>query len=204
MFNEKNKIYAIADQKTCNENDINVLEYVKILIDSGIKIIQYRNKINEKEQVRKLFEQIHKIIENQGVLIINDYGDIGKEFNCHVHIGQEDKLFDNMVRFGRSTHNILEVQRALGEIPAPEYIGFGGMYKSITKPEVESNLIVLDKVKNLWKKDIVLIGGITLENIAKLPRKSNLYYAIISDFFSNGSNKNEIMNKALKLSGLFQ
>ena len=45
MFSKNSKIYAIVDQETCLENDIDILDYVNILYDSGIEIIQYRNKL---------------------------------------------------------------------------------------------------------------------------------------------------------------
>jgi len=203
MFAQSSKIYAIVDQETCLENDIDVLEFVSILYEAGIKIIQYRNKLENMLFAGETFDEIIQVTNNELTYIMNDYEEISNRYagksNVLLHMGQTDKLKKPTQKFGRSTHNIPEVENALKENPQPEYIGFGTMFSSPTKSDIARALSQVDQVLKLWPKDIVLIGGITLENIKNLPSGDRIYYAILSDFFANGNEPDQITNRAKQL-----
>ena len=104
--------------------------------------------------------------EGKMIYVINDHEKIANKHadkkQVLLHAGQSDVVKNPQTRFGRSTHNIAEVERAMKETPAPEYLGFGAMFPSPTKSDVAVNQAELAQVMNLWKNDLVLIGGITL------------------------------------------
>ncbi|MDH4262821.1 MAG: thiamine phosphate synthase [Spirochaetia bacterium] len=203
MFNLNSKIYAIADQETCLENDIDIIDYVKILFESGIEIVQYRNKLDNMLFAGETFNEIIEITDNKMTYIINDHEKIAQNYlnqaNIFLHVGQTDLIKNSSSSFGRSAHNLLEVKNALNENPQPEYIGFGAMFSSKTKPEIGSSRGELENVLDLWEKDIVLIGGITLENIHTLPAGNRIYYALINDFFVDGNLPLQIEKRVKKL-----
>lgn len=198
MFHTKSKIYAIADQETCLKNGIGVLDFVKAVIAAGVEVIQYRDKISSLETIDKMFYSMVRFADSKITLIINDYPEIATRYNAMLHLGQTDTQAGSTQPFGRSTHSIVEVEQAMNEIPQPEYVGFGAMFLSPTKPDVASNRGVLGGVLKIWKKDIVLIGGITLENLPRLPAEDRIYYAIISDFFANGNRPSEVEKRACR------
>lgn len=204
MFNQTCKIYAIADQETCLENDIDILDFVKILSDAGIQIIQYRNKLDNMLFAGETFEEIIEHTGNQMIYIMNDYEEIANRYsgqeNVLLHMGQTDKIKNPSQKFGRSTHNIQEVKNAVLENPAPEYIGFGAMFKSSTKPDITTVKEEVTQVLKIWPKEIVLVGGISLENIRLLPSDERIYYAILSDFFAYGNDLTDIARRANELS----
>jgi thiamine-phosphate pyrophosphorylase len=203
MFNKPSKIYAIVDQETCLENDIEVLEFVTILYEAGIQILQYRNKLENMLFAGETFEEIIQITSDELTYIINDYEEIANRYiekeNVLLHCGQTDNLKNPARKFGRSTHNIPEIENTLKENRQPEYIGFGAMFSSPTKPGVAPSYDQLNQALKVWQKDIVLIGGITAENIHLLPKEDRIYYAVISDFFSSGNQPAEIEQQIKKL-----
>lgn len=196
MFNQPSKIYAIIDQETCLENDIDAIEYASILYENGIKIIQYRNKLENMLFAGETFDEIIQATGNDMIYIMNDYEEIANRYagNNHImmHLGQTDKIKKPTQKFGRSTHNLSEIETALKENPQPDYIGFGAMFPSPTKSHIAPVLQHVKEALELWTKDIVLIGGITLENIKILPSDERIYYAILSDFFANGNEPEQI------------
>lgn len=199
MLNTSPAIYAIADHTTCRNFHVDILDFISALKNAGVKIIQYRNKTSKPDEVKQIFENLVKNFSNDMILVINDYPSLADHFKTRVHLGQTDENSKSIQPFGRSTHSLAEVKNALEESPQPEYIGFGAMYSSKTKPEITANFHLLDDVLNLWKNEIVLIGGIGLNNVHLLPRDERIYYAILSDFFSEGNRLTQIESRAKKI-----
>ena len=112
------------------------------------------------------------------------------------------EVCNDIQTWGLSTHNIDEVQIAIKHNPT--YIGFGSIFQSKTKEALESHFKISEKnlgtaldttfqkVLCIWKKPIVLIGGICLENIHWLPQESRIFYAVIQDFFRHGNSTTAI------------
>jgi len=192
IFSKKTKLYAIIDYNLCLKNNIDIFEFARAYIKGGGGIIQYRDKENSIDKIKSnAFELKNICDDNDAVLIINDYAEIALELNLPVHLGQTEPLDMNKnLYWGFSTHNIEEVKYAL-KINA-SYIGFGAMFKSKTKPDVISSFNILEAAIKLWPKEIVLIGGINIENTTLLPSKANIFYAVISDFFRFGKRSDDI------------
>ncbi len=206
-----NRLYAIIDHASCLEKGITPLAFAKAFFNAGGDIIQYRNKISSPYEVAKEVELLAKESKIQKkVLVVNDYPQIAQKFDVSFHVGQEDfkkhRSFDNFTLgffnhtqiWGLSTHKIDEVQIALES--EPTYIGFGSIFQSKTKETVAPHFGDSEKyldttvkgVLRIWKKPIVLIGGICLEKIHSLPQESRIFYAIIQDFFRYGSSTSGI------------
>jgi len=180
------KLYAVLDADTCQRNSISLIDFTKAFFSGGGQNIQYRDKISSEKEIEKNINKLIKLSENykNTKLIINDNSRLAHKYNLMVHLGQSD-IKENNLLFGRSTHNIEEVEKAIQE--EADYIGFGAMFNSPTKPTINTSYNILEQVLKIYHQPIVLIGGITIENIKQLPKSNNIHYAIISDFFRNGS-----------------
>jgi len=94
-----------------------------------------------------------------------------------VHLGQDDmplsaarKILGNKKIFGKSTHNIRQAIEAQRE--GADYIGFGPMYKTKTKPHLSA--IGLAQIAGLIKHiriPFFALGGIGEDNIYGLKEK---------------------------------
>lgn len=190
IFKGAPKIYAIADAQACQEQGITPGEFAAAFFNAGGRLLQYRDKINAPQVAAKEWDQIWHVAQPFHVKpIINDYGDLARQYNSPLHIGQEDLGPNDLDQkgglFGRSTHNLKEVTQAAAEVPKPAYIGLGAMFAGATKKSVEIfDRGELDAVYQTWGGPIVYIGGITLQNGAALRAHQRAYYAVISDFFS--------------------
>ncbi len=185
IFENAAPLYAIADAQTCHKNNIHPVDFSKAFFESGGRLLQYRDKINNRITQKNTWEKIWKLSQQFNVApVINDYIEIAREFQAPAHIGQDQKSEPGLY-FGRSTHNIGEVIAAAQENPEPAYIGLGAMFSSSTKKQVPVfDRGTMTSIFKQWKKPVVYIGGITLENFHLLAKTPSTYYAIISDFFS--------------------
>jgi len=190
------KIYAIADYETCLKNNIDVVDFVKAVTAGGVRIVQYRDKVRDVESVDREFGRLLRLVDPEVTLVINDHAGIAARYGAMLHLGQTDSYHPPAGPFGRSTHSISEVKQAIAENPQPDYIGFGAMFSSPTKPEIAENRNQVSEVLALWSKDIVLIGGINRETLPLLPTDERIYYAIISDFFALGNTPRDIEKRA--------
>lgn len=157
-------LYVIIDRELLGGRDI--VGFAEKLISSGIRIIQYRDKVSPLENSLKLKKL------GIPVLIINDYPDIAREVDANgVHLGRQDMRIaqarailgkDKII--GRSTHNLQQALEAQEQ--GADYIGIGPVFHTDTKKGLAP--IGLDVVKEVVKKvtiPVVAIGGITEENL---------------------------------------
>lgn len=166
------------------------IEVVKEIIDSGVRIIQYREK---DKKLREKYEECLKIREltaKAGVaLIVNDHVDIALMVKADgVHIGQDDlppekvrELVGDEMIIGVSTHSPEQAQQAVKS--GADYIGVGPIYKTFTKKDVcePVGLTYLEyAVKNI---DIpfVAIGGIKEYNVHEVTSRGAKCVALVTE-----------------------
>ncbi|MEO5356240.1 MAG: thiamine phosphate synthase [Nitrospirae bacterium YQR-1] len=145
-------------------------------IGSGVKWIQLRDKNSDRLQIFKTGRVLRSLTSANGVkLIINDYPDIALAVDADgVHIGQSDmpikyvrKVFakNRHKIIGVSTHSVEEALRA--EEEGADYIGFGPMFKTVTKKEAGAprGIEMLAEVLKRVAIPVVAIGGIMRDNV---------------------------------------
>ncbi|MFK7997482.1 MAG: thiamine phosphate synthase [Granulosicoccus sp.] len=151
-------------------------EWLEQFLPLGVRCVQLRIKNQSQEVVRQEIRHAIKLCEASGCqLIINDYWQLAiEEGGSAVHLGQEDldtadtdALTKAGIRYGISTHDRAELNRALRYEPA--YIALGPVYATILKkmPWRPQGLEKLGR----WKASIgdiplVAIGGFTPERAA--------------------------------------
>ncbi len=168
-------IYGITDYAHSRGRD--TVEVVKLMIDAGIKVIQYREKDKDLSMKYQECCQIRELTRNAGVtFIVNDHIDIAMLVQADgVHIGQDDLPIEEVRRLagrnflvGVSTHS---PQQALDAVRrGADYIGVGPLFLTQTKRNVCAP-VGLSYLKYIVKNvsiPFVAIGGIKEDNLEEV------------------------------------
>ncbi|RMC38047.1 thiamine phosphate synthase [Paracoccus alkanivorans] len=145
------------------------------LVPLGVRLVQLRVKDVEGAALRDQVARARDCCAAHGAqLVLNDYWQLALEMGVDfVHLGQEDMDsadFDALrrggVRFGLSTHDEAELDRALSF--GPEYVALGPVYPTLLK-KMKWGPQGLDRVRD-WKRRVgdvplVAIGGLTPERL---------------------------------------
>lgn len=146
------------------------------MIEGGVDVIQIRAKKSPEAEIFALAMRILPLTRKAGVpLLVNDFPALVPSLGAQgAHVGQEDatvagarKLAGAGAIIGKSTHSIEQAIAAAGE--KPDYIGFGPLFATATKPDytpVGTDLI--RRVHEVVRIPIFCIGGIKLENLASV------------------------------------
>lgn len=163
-------------------------------LDGGACYIQYRHKNISAAAYEENLLRLLKICEGTAaVLIVNDHATLAEKLSLPLHLGQGDFLPPDLkVLYGRSTHNTAELETALAAEPLPGYIALGTMFSSPTKPDIAPARNLVDEYLEATDLPLVLIGGITRENVSQLKRAPRIFYAVIGDAFRFGATRSGI------------
>lgn len=145
------------------------------LVPLGVKLVQLRLKDVPKEELRNQAQRAKACCAAHGAqLVLNDYWQLAIEMDIDfVHLGQEDMDLADFaalrranVRFGLSTHDETELDRALSH--DPEYVALGPVYPTLLK-KMKWGPQGLERVRE-WKRfagkvPLVAIGGLTPERL---------------------------------------
>jgi len=181
------RLYAIIDPTLLTSSELALAE---ALAGSGVELIQYRNKTVSSRQFFETSRQLTSVLGPRLVrLIVNDRADIALLAGAGgVHVGQEDLGVEDARAIcgpnrwvGVSTHSLEQV--AAADRTSADYIAFGPIFPTATKknsdPVVGTEL--LRKARQMTKKPLVAIGGITLERAAEVYRAGADSLAVIRD-----------------------
>ena len=148
-------------------------DWIERLVPLGVKLVQLRFKDQADAVARPEIQRAQKICRDHDcLLVVNDYWQAAIDLGCdYIHLGQSDldtadvqAIKRSGIRFGVSTHDHAELERALSL--DPDYVALGPIYPTISK-ELSWAPQGLEKLTE-WKKligqrPLVAIGGITLE-----------------------------------------
>ena len=148
---------------------------LELLVPHGVKLVQLRIKDQTDAEVRRQIARARDICAVHGAqLVVNDYWQAALDLNCSfVHLGQEDMETADFtalrragVRYGLSTHDEAELDRALSHDPA--YVALGPVYPTLLK-QMKWDPQGLERVTR-WKclagnTPLVAIGGLTPERL---------------------------------------
>ncbi|MGC1370979.1 MAG: thiamine phosphate synthase [Candidatus Sulfotelmatobacter sp.] len=194
----------------CFANSDQLLGFAEQLIQAGCTLLQYRNKLGNArqmlEQARELRRRFltHPKIAKSAILewgtlsseppktvrwIMNDRADLAliADFDG-VHVGQDDLLPESVRKIigsdrwlGVSTHNPEQVAEA--EKTSADYVAIGPVFATMSKegPDPVVGLEGLRRARQLTRKPLVAIGGITRANAASVIQAGADSVAVISD-----------------------
>jgi thiamine-phosphate pyrophosphorylase len=184
------RLYAIIDPTLLTSSE---LDLAAALAESGVELIQYRNKTASSRQFFEISQQLANVLKPRGVrFIVNDRADIALLSGAGgVHVGQEDLSVEDARAIcgpdrwvGVSTHTLEQVAEA--NLTSADYIAFGPIFPTATKknPDPVVGTELLRQVRRMTKKPVVAIGGITLERAAEVNRAGADSLAVIRDLIS--------------------
>lgn len=168
----------------------NNLEVVRDMLESGIKIIQYREKGLKMSQKYRECAAIREMTAKFGAtLIINDDIHLALAVGADgIHIGQDDlpirqarQLVGNGMLIGVSTHSPEQARIAVME--GAGYIGVGPIYRTNTKKDV-CDPVGLDYVRFVAQNisiPWVAIGGIKEDNVAEVIQSGARMVAMVTE-----------------------
>ncbi|ATG46860.1 thiamine phosphate synthase [Celeribacter ethanolicus] len=164
---------------------------LELLVPQGVRLVQLRIKGQPGEEVRRQIRRARDFCAvHRAQLVVNDYWQAALDLKCRfVHLGQEDMETADFaalrragVRFGLSTHDEEELDRALAHDPA--YVALGPVYPTLLK-KMKWGPQGLDRVRR-WKAmagdtPLVGIGGLTPERLPGLFEAGADSAAVVTD-----------------------
>ena len=162
------------------------------LLQSGVRIVQYRDKLRSGKDKLIISKQLKTICQSfDSLLIINDDIHLAKKINAHgVHLGQKDisctearNILGSDPIIGISCQNNFELALK-AQYQGADYVAFGSIFKTTTKQDVV--YCSLEDLKNFvgnLKIASVAIGGINLNNCQEVKRSGVDMIAMSSGLF---------------------
>ena len=182
------RLYAIADAAFFPETE-DLLEFAQQLVAGGVTLLQYRNKSASPRRVLDDALALRRSLPRHVRLILNDRSDLclAADFDG-VHTGQDDlapesvrQLISTQRWLGVSTHN--PAQLAAADATSADYLAVGPVFPTTSKdrPDPAIGLDGVRLARQLTKKPLVAIGGITRENFRSVIAAGADSVAVISD-----------------------
>jgi thiamine-phosphate pyrophosphorylase len=171
-------LYAIIDAALLKTSE---LSFAEMMAESGVELLQYRNKRATSRQLFEASESISARLSRfartgkyQPRFIVNDRADIAFLVKAQgVHVGQEDLSVDEAravvgqnAWVGVSTHSLAQLDAA--DKTSADYVAFGPIFPTTSKENSDPvvGLDLLREARQHTRKPLVAIGGITLERAA--------------------------------------
>ena len=174
-----------------------MLKFAGVLVQSGITLIQYRDKISSPQNILSVARELRRMTRDGAKLIINDYPDLCLACEADgVHLGQDD-LSPSSARgiftaakkeglwIGFSTHNLDQVREA--DAMPIDYLAVGPVFSTSSKvnPDPVIGLNGVKRAREVTSKPLVAIGGITRANCRQVLEAGADSVAVISDLLES-------------------
>ena len=193
------KIYAITDDVLTPENS--VLEQARELLECGVKLLQYRTKLESKNE--RVATTLKELCERYGArFIVNDDVKFAAKIGANaVHIGKDDggvkaarKILGDDAFIGVSCYDDLNLALKAQDDGA-SYAAFGALFASPTKPHAPlCKFETIMRAKEILRIPVCAIGGINAANIAQIAALNPDYIAVISALYRPASIKENLRN----------
>ena len=189
-------LYAIIDAALLKTSE---LSFVEMMAESGVELLQYRNKRATSKQffeasrsISARLSRLARIGEYEPRFIVNDRADIALLVKAQgVHVGQDDLTVEDAravvgqdAWVGLSTHSLAQLDAA--DKTSADYIAFGPIFATTSKdnPDPVVGLDLLREARRHTRKPLVAIGGITLERAADAFRAGADCLAVAHDLIA--------------------
>ena len=182
------RLYAIVDA-TSFPDAAGMIRFCEELTASGVRLLQYRNKSASARQMLEHGRELKRRLSPSVKLIMNDRADLALAAGFDgVHVGQDDlspegarKVLGPSLWLGVSTHNPEQVRKA--DATSADYIAVGPVFSTTSKakPDPVIGLEGVRRARELTRKPLVAIGGITRANCRPVIDAGADAVAVISD-----------------------
>jgi thiamine-phosphate pyrophosphorylase len=182
------RLYGIADLgyvSTCE-----LVAMTRALCEGGVDLLQLRAKGYSAGEIETFARSMLPVTQDFGVpLIINDHPEVAAEVGSEgVHVGQEDEavakaraLLGPGCVVGKSTHSLAQAVAAAEE--GADYIGFGPLYATGTKPDyVPIGLADVGEVNRRVAVPVFCIGGVNAGRLDEVLAAGARRVVVVSAF----------------------
>ena len=171
-----------------------LVEAVAESLAVGTRLLQYRNKAASREKQREQLQEVMPLCERYGcTLVVNDDWRLALEMGVGaVHIGSDDGDAQ-AVRATVGPEMIVGVScyadlgRARELAPVADYLAFGSVFPSGTKPKAVSAALEILGSARMLGRPVVAIGGINAGNARAVVEAGADAVAVIGGVFGGAS-----------------
>ena len=166
--------YFITDSGLSRAGNISDVQQAE---SCGVRVVQYRNKKAETNEMYKEALNLRKICKN-ALFLINDRIDIALAVDADgVHLGQSDMPYDAARKIlgpdkiiGITVHNLSEALEGQGD--GADYLGVSPIFQTATKPDAgkPAGIVLIEEIRAKVDIPLIAIGGITLANAPEVIR----------------------------------
>ncbi|MEM6884454.1 MAG: thiamine phosphate synthase [Verrucomicrobiota bacterium] len=179
-------LYGILDTGYSNPSDWPSIS--DELITGGVGILQIRAKRASEAEIRAWTPPVIEVCRAARIpLILNDHPKLAYQMQLDgCHLGQDDlplaearEILDPSQIVGKSTHSL--AQAIQGEKEGADYIGFGPIFSTATKPDYHP--IGQEDIRKMYDNISIpafCIGGIKRERIELLLQQGAQRFVIVS------------------------
>lgn len=208
---EQADLYVVITEAFCADRaSLAVLDSV---LEAGVKLIQFREKIWEDRRMFRTAEQFRaRTAEAGALLIVDDRVDVALGVGADgVHLGQEDipidvvrELAPNLL-IGASTHSVDEAKEA--QECGASYINIGPVFETQTKANAPGGPLGIEGLKSIVKHAELpwsCMGGIKLHNIDQVLDVGARHPAVVTavtEAMDVAAAAKELRNRVLEHSG---
>jgi thiamine-phosphate pyrophosphorylase len=182
------RLYAILDPGCFTKADA-MFSAADQFATAGVTLLQYRNKSGSARQVLEQALELKRRIGDRAKLIMNDRADLclAAEYDG-LHLGQYDlspeaarSIIGDLRWMGVSTHNPEQLTEA--DRTSADYLAIGPVFGTTSKsnPDPMVGLEGVRRARELTRKPLVAIGGITRGNARSVIDAGADAVAVISD-----------------------
>ena len=182
------RLYPILDSSQFSDRDA-LFAAAEEIADGGVTLLQYRNKTGSARQILEVACELKSRIGNSVTLIMNDRADLCLAATYDgLHVGQEDlspegarRVIGPELWLGVSTHNPEQIKEA--DATSADYIAIGPVFVTSSKerPDPVIGVEGVRQARQLTRKPLVAIGGITRANALEVIQAGADSVAVISD-----------------------
>ncbi|MCH2319512.1 MAG: thiamine phosphate synthase [SAR202 cluster bacterium] len=181
-------IYTIIDPQAVNNK--NLVEVAKSAINGGVRIVQYRDKVNDRSVFLENAQSIQEICDEAEVpFVVNDAADIANLVGSpFLHVGQSDlpvksasTILGRARGIGRSNNGPIEASES--EYSGVDYLAIGAVYATSTMGKSSRTPVgpeVVERLVQSTELPVVAIGGIGAENLDEVRRTGVQSVCIVS------------------------
>jgi thiamine-phosphate pyrophosphorylase len=182
------RLYAILDAATFPDAGA-MYRAAEELAAGGVTLLQYRNKSGNARQILEQARELKRRMRDGVDLVMNDRADLclAAEFEG-LHVGQDDlspeaarRILGDNRWLGVSTHNPEQLVEA--DKTSADYLAIGPVFATASKanPDPVVGLEGVRRARELTRKPLVAIGGITRANARSVLEAGADSVAVISD-----------------------
>jgi len=198
------RLYAIADAGSFPDSAA-LCRFAQELVAGGVTLVQYRNKSGRARLMLEQARELKRVLPESVCLVMNDRADVCLAADyAGLHVGQDDlsptaaRLVIGPDRWlGVSTHSPEQLREA-DDSPA-DYVAIGPVFATLSKekPDPVVGLEGVRRARQLTRKPLVAIGGITRQNARSVIEAGADSVAVISDLLSTSRHAAEDFSRIL-------